>query len=545
MKKIIFTISSLVLVTLISGCSDFLDREKYGRSGTWESKADVESAVVALWSNVSNNAEGVTGRGIMWFECCSDNMTVGRPQDEANQIRNFQMSPTNGRDAKDTWPEMYKVNAKANNLISTVPTMTNVLTEDYINEVLGIAYFWRGLAMLWIAPYYGDNGPNGGIPIVLETTSTADIDSPRPESVIMNYDQIISDMRNAADRLPYLSELPADRAGFPHKAAAWAFAARAALYAASYDNGGHANPEYYYNIVLEMCNNIMALTGADARDLYDDGTDQAFANLWRSENNYCKEYLFSLVGSYVDGPKFHGMSFQNGGWGYYNTWGYYQPTLGLWEAYEEGDQRRDATILYPGQHITFVGHDILFGSADYSISSDTGMTFRKFMSPWEDANCIGVHVNTNGDNSSNDLGMSLIRFADVLLMKAEALIALNGEGDAEAKTLLNRIRRRAGLQEDSQATWAELKNERRCELAFEFMPSRFVDLVRWGDAQSVCAQPTYGISSHWDAASQSVIVDGPVQYDQGRNYDPQKNNVFAIPSAAFDGSINLKQNQGY
>ena len=141
--------------------------------------------------------------------------------------------------------------------------------------------------------------------------------------------------------------------------------------------------------------------------------------------------------------------------------------------------------------------------------------------------------------------MSFIRFADVLLMKAEALIALNGEGDSEAKALLNRIRKRARLPEDSQATWAELKKERRCELAFEFMPSRFVDLVRWGDAQEVCAQPTYGVSSHWDAASSSVVVDGPVQYDSGRTFDPAKNHVFPIPSAAFDGSVNLMQNQGY
>lgn len=538
MKKIILTVSSLALIFVTSGCSDFLERPKYGRSDTWETKEEVESAVVALWSNVSNNAEGVTGRGIMWYECASDNMTVGRPQDEANQIRNFQMSPTNGRDAKETWPEMYKVNAKANNLISTVPTMTAVLTDDYINEVLGIAYFWRGLSMLWIAPYYGDNGPNGGIPIVLETTNPGEIDSPRPSSVIANYDQIISDMREAAKRLPYLSELRPERTGFPHKAAAWAFAARAALYAASYDNGGMANPDKYYGIVIEMCNNIMNLQGADARDLHPD-----FADLWRSENNYCEEYLFSLVGSAQDGPKFHGMSFHNGGWGLYNTWGYYQPTYGLYQAYEEGDERRDATILFPGQHIQFVGRDVVYGNATYNITSDTGMTFRKFMSPWEDSDCIGKHVSTNGDNSSNDLGMCLMRFADVLLMKAEALIATKGEGNADAKELLNRIRKRAGLPEDSGATWAELKNERRCELAFEFMPSRFVDIVRWGDAQKICAEPTYGVASHWDGSQ--VVYDGPVKYDDGRNFDPQKNHVFAIPSAAFNGSIKLEQNQGY
>lgn len=535
MKKIIFTISSLTLAFMFSGCSNFLDTETYGASTSWESQADVDRAVASLWSNVSNDAEGVTGRGIMWYECCSDNMTVGRPQDEANQIRNFTMSATNGRDAKDTWPEMYKVNAKANNLIQIVPTMSQ-LSEAYKTETVGIAYFWRGLAMLWIAPYYGDNGPNGGIPIVLDTTDPSQIDVKRPASVLQNYDQIISDMRDAASRLPYLSGVT--KPGFPHKAAAWAFAARAALYAAQYDSK-------YYDTVIEMCDNVMNLTGADARDLYDDGTSDAFANLWRTENNYSSEYLFSLVGSPVDGPKFHGMSFDNAGWGYYNTWGYYQPTYGLYQAFEEGDERRDATILFPGQHIQFVGHDILFGSAEYSISSDTGMTFRKFMSPWEDADCVGKYVSSNGNNSSNTLGMSLIRFADVLLMKAEALIAKNGEGDSEAKTLLNRIRKRAGLPEDSDATWAQLKNERRCELAFEFMPSRFVDLVRWGDAKAVCAEPTYGLASHWDAATETVVIDGPVIYDNGRTFNPEVNHVFPIPSAAFEGSINLVQNNGY
>ena len=96
----------------MSGCSDFLEVTKYGASTTWENKDDVDRAVAALWSNVSNDSEGVTGRGIMWFECCSDNMTVGRPQAEGNQIRDFKMSPSNGRDAQDNWGAMYQINAR-------------------------------------------------------------------------------------------------------------------------------------------------------------------------------------------------------------------------------------------------------------------------------------------------------------------------------------------------------------------------------------------------------------------------------------------------
>lgn len=536
MKKLITILCTCFAVAIISGCSDFLKVEKYGTSVEWKTEEDVDRAVAALLSYVSNGSEGITGRGIMWFECCSDNLTVGRPQSAAEQIRRFNMSPDNGRDAKDNWKTMYEVNAKANNIIKIVPMMS--LEQAFKERAVANAYFFRGLSMLWISPYYGDNGPNGGIPIILENTEPNAMDSERPASVLQNYEQIIKDFNTAAEKLPLFSQLKEEEYGMPHKAAAWAFAARAALYAAHFD-------AKYYDTVIEMCDKIMGLTGKDKRELFDDGTPDAFAHLWTRENNFSSEYLFSLLGSPVDGPKFHGMSFQNGGWGIYNTWGYFQPTYGLWKAYKEGDRRRDATILSPGQEITFVGQKIVFGDKDHNISSDTGLTFCKFLSPWRDADCIGKEVSTNGDNASNTLGTCLIRFADIVLMKAEALIWKNGEGDGEAVKLLNSIRKRAGLPQDSNATKAELKNERRCELAFEYMPSRHLDLVRWGDAQEAYAQPTQKLPSHWDEASGKVVIDAPVNYDEGRNFNPEIHNVFPIPSYAFDGSVNLKQNIGY
>lgn len=534
-RNILSAVIGIGAAVLFSGCSNFLEVEKYGASTTWKTQDDVDKALAALWSNVSNDSEGVTGRGIMWFECCSDNITVGRPQAEANQIRDFKMSPSNGRDVKDTWGAMYQINAKANNIISIVPDMN--LDQAYKNRAVGTAYFWRGLSMLWIAPYYGDNGPNGGIPIILDTTEPVDMDAPRPASVIDNYRQIISDMLKAAELVPYLSELPDELYGYPHKAACWAFAARAALYASQWDKS-------FYDQVISCCDKVIELAGADKRDLYTSGSTP-FADLWTRANNFSSEYLFSLLGNAVDGPKFHGMSFQQDGWGLYNTWGYYQPTYGLWAAYDENDQRRDATILYPGQHIQFVGVDVEFGSGAYRISSETGITFRKFMSPWKGADCKGKEVNTNGNNASNTLGMSLIRFADVLLMKAEALIYKNGEGDATAKEYLGKIRQRAGLAATNTATWEELKLQRRLELAFEFMPSRHIDLVRWGDAKETYAKPTQKVVSHYDWNTSTVVIDGIENFDNGRTFDPVVNQVFPIPASAFDGAVNLKQNIGY
>ena len=215
LSKYKYMAAGLLLTFSLSGCSDFLEHDPYGLEGSvnfWKTEADVKNALNAFGEFTYN--EGVTGRGLMWFENCSDNLVTGRPQAEAAQIKNFQMSASNGRDAKDTWPAMYQLIAKANDVLRNVPGMK--ISDEVKNNALGQAYFYRAFAYLWIAPFYGDNGPNGGIPIVTENTPTSDLDQPRPSSVLANYDMIISDMDKAAELLPYFSQLADEDYGRPH-----------------------------------------------------------------------------------------------------------------------------------------------------------------------------------------------------------------------------------------------------------------------------------------------------------------------------------------
>ncbi len=541
MKKILMNICLAVSVLSFSGCSDFLDRESYGRDTSWKTDEDVMKAVYALYYFVSPNwSEQICGRGHMWFECASDNILIGRDRPAVDEIREFRMSPSNDQDVQEVWGVMYQNVAKANNIIKLVPDLG--ITPSVKKLALGSAYFFRGFSMLWMVPYYGDD-TNGGIPIILDTTPMDAMDSPRPDHVLKNYDQIIQDFRDAAEELPYFSELSADQYGLPHKAAAWAFAARAALYAAQYDQS-------YYDIVIEMCDKVMSLTGADKRSLYIDPSDKSksFANLWRKEQNHSSEYIFSLEGDVTNGTRYHGVTFVNAGWGLYNTWGYYTPSKELWDAFEEGDQRREATILYPGNHVRFMGRDITFGGycTDGSITSYTtshvsaGLINQKFISPWETGSYS--EVSNQRDKLWNTLNCCLMRYADVMLMKAEALIWTKGEGDAEAKNLLDDIRERAGLPRDSRATKAQLQNERRCELAFEFQPSRHIDVVRWGLAEEYYSKPLHSVVSK--------MVDGRIETEEvevypGRTFNPTYNKVFPIPQTAFNGTVNLTQNKGY
>jgi hypothetical protein len=530
MKKAYNTIAILWLALLFCGCVK--DYESYGpvdSQNFWKTESDLQSALNAFYEYTYQ--EEVTGRGHFWYENCSDNMVTGRVNATADDVKNFVMSASTGR-GNDIWPWMYRIIARANDVLRNVPTMN--IPQAVKDNAIGQAYFFRGYAYLWMAPWYGDNGANGGVPIITEETPALELDMPRPPLVTDNYEMILSDLRRAGELLPSFSQLADADYGRPYKTAAWAFAARAALYASQWD-------AKYYDVVIEMCDKVIGLSGADKRDLYPD-----FTRLFTIENNFSSEYIYSILGNKNDGPKFHGMGFQNAGFGIHNTWGYYQPTAELYKAYEPGDVRRDATILVPGQHIQFIGNDIHWAVNPADVSSTTKLTFRKFMSVFEPADCLGRTVNVSGDNHSNELGQVVMRYADVLLMKAEALIWKNGEGDNTAKSLLNQIRRRANLPENSNATKAELKRERRLELAFEFLPSRHFDLVRWGDAQATYAQPLHGYREPAEGQDRAVFSNWTeVEVWPARSFDPAKHHVFPIPQAAINSAKNLKQNAGY
>lgn len=564
MKYRLFYIGLLFLSSLgIMGCEDFLTYKQYGKPTSdefWKTEEDAIDARNALTNWTAR--EGIDGRGHMWFENCSDNLVTGRPQSEARRIKDFIMTGNNGRDWKDNFSRMYQIIGAANDIFRNVPGMD--ISDKVKNNVLGEAYFWRGFAYLWLAPWYGDNSVNGGIPIVTEKTAIDSLDQERPTTVLKNYDLIIEDFQKSAELLPLFSQVPSNEKGRPHKAAAWGFATRAALYAAQYD-------KKYFATVLKMTKQIMDLGGPDKRELYND-----YTTLFSEKNNFSSEYIYSMLGNSSDGPKFAGMSFQKDGYGWYNTWGYYQPTWELYKAYEEGDKRRKATILLPGEEVEFIGRNVIYAVWPQSYSSSSGMTFKKWMSPFAPPNAPGYTINANGNNASTRMGLPLLRFADILLMRAEALIWTQGEGNAEAKSLINRIRLRAGLPANTNATKEQLKNERRCELAFEFLPSRFIDLVRWKDYAKL-EQPLHGIKVVYDSitgnsgnkvlkiitlkdkdgkplidALTNETKEGPiiqklekVKIWNSRSFDPNKNHVFPIPAEDVAKSKNLKQNVGY
>ena len=139
-----------------------------------------------------------------------------------------------------------------------------------------------------------------------------------------------------------------------------------------------------------------------------------------------------------------------------------------------GNDRLVRSILEYNQEFQYFGETRRFYT---DTNLDVGFQINKYMDPFKhkDADIEG-YVNTNGNWPTARINFPLIRFAEMLLFRAEAYLMTDQSGAIED---LNRIRRRSNLTElTGTVTMTDLYHERRCELAFEYTDHLF-DLKRW------------------------------------------------------------------
>ena len=151
------------------------------------------------------------------------------------------------------------------------------------------------------------------------------------------------------------------------------------------------------------------------------------------------------------------------GWG----WGFATPTQGLYDAYSTTDTRRDATII----HRDMTLYD------GYYVGPNTENKFYNYK----------AYSSNYRDQASTDVNIRYLRYAEVLLIKAEAMNEL-GQTSA-AIPFLNQVRNRANIGNTPATSQSDVRldiwKQRRLELAFEH--DRWFDLVRTGQAQAAMA----------------------------------------------------------
>ena len=548
MKKVMkakYLLTAAFSLALLSSCSDFLDVQPEGSPTTsqyFTNDDQAVDAIDALYAPI--HQENLFGREIFWEQAAACDVVWGRSRGYSD-LATFRYTGDESP-LRTTYNNFMTVISRANWVVEKLlekqgrTTLTAVETRS-----LGEAYFMRAFAHFYIAYRYGTD--KQGVPFTRYEDYEGGYDNSIPKqqaSVVDNYKLIIEDLDNAIKYLPKFEEYGTDDRGRAHQAAAVAYKAKVYAYWATWDKSQWQN-------VISMVDELETKYGRDLAPNYDDIFSSDFSNFWT------KEYLFGIAGNGGDNPggsEFPGVILENKGWGVYNGWGQNKPSYDIHEEMVKdgkGNDRIKRTLLEYGQEFQFFGETRKF----YSTSDfESGFMINKYMDAfkYENADKAG-YVSTNGDWPTTRLNMPLIRFAEMLLFRAEAYLA-TGHAD-KAATDLNRIRTRSHLTPISgNATWADIYHERRCELAFEFTDHLY-DLKRWyhsGDA-AIKALAAKELNSHPRARHYADRSDPNSTFTIGDYGDYQNKAAyqdymiaFPYPSTEITKSGGaLKQNDGY
>lgn len=445
----------ILIVGLNQSCSDdFVDVKPTSDNSEdfFNSEQDYQNALIGAYDLLQS-----TYLNVMLGEIASDNTLAGG--ESATDVIGIQEvddmihTPLNAQ-LRDIWSWMYAGVNRANYILE----FKDKIDFAGKNEILAQATFLRAYYYFELVKWFGDvpmavdKRIQFGEQFTIDRTPKAEV-----------YAQIELDLMYAADNLPYVQSVP----GRVTKGAAQALLGKAYLYQNKFDEAATvlenliANGPYdlvsNYNTIFEEAgeNNIESVFEVQ----YFDGQGAGFGCLQCSEGNVAVG--FSGVRAYV-GPDFTpGFSFN-------------VPVQEAVDAFENGDLRKDVAILDIEAWATATG-------ATYGTGYEhTGYFNRKYIPRTRSTNAQGDRNLTNPNN------YRAIRFADVLLMAAEAFNRKSSPDDTKARTYLNRVRARAfgntsNNITSSGATLTEnIFNERRVELLGE--GHRFFDLVRTGKA---------------------------------------------------------------
>ncbi|MBC8173847.1 MAG: RagB/SusD family nutrient uptake outer membrane protein [Chitinophagales bacterium] len=488
-----FSIPAILIISLtISSCKkEFLEVSPQGALTEAlfpQTEADAFLAMNAVYGSQHNWSYWSGGFPIL--DIMSDDSRKGSTSGDAarlNLVDNFTFTPT----LTDIFPwysALYQSVKSANVVIERIPPieMDETLKTRYIAEARFLrAMFYFNLVRAW-----------GDVPKV--TTVVSDPDLPRsPKSEIYN-EIIIPDLLEAINNLPEKSDYNSADLGRATKGAAKALLAKVYLYLDDY-----VNASLY---ALEVISSGQYSLEPD------------FSNAFSLAGQFGTESVFEVgARPFEEGPLLGGSQFANtqGVRGVPNKgWGFNRPSIDLMNSFETGDLRKDKTIIFLNETIdgVLIIGDVATNDVTYTDETATDTL---------EIECYNQKVWVPGTTTVDEWGYNvrILRYADVLLMAAEAL---NENGNsADALIYLNQIRERAGLSAsatvDQTLLREEILNERRHELSME--GERFYDLVRTDNA---------------------VEVLGPLGFIAG------KNELFPIPQSEIDLSGGtITQNPGW
>lgn len=524
MKKIL--LMAITALFALSSCDDFLDSENYTEANTGNYPAsanDLNRELAALYGVM--NQYSTDPLQSPWFVpyLMSDDANGGGGTGDVESHAVSHLMSNKDELYSNAWHCTYVGIARANAIIYSVDAFDWSGNENTRNQLLGEAYFMRGLFYLWGVQFWGD--------IPAYWAPAAPDPCPQVSAEEVTYPHILADFVSAMNLMQHGATTQGD--GHATKAAAEGYLARAYMFYQGFYkkagelatanleavelpeqegvngaltkeqvvsaledaiNGGGYSLVEDYRLLWQYTNQLTAPDYAYVADLHTAGKYWAgngnseemfqvqFGNMasWNGTTAMGFTNMTSLYCSLRSDADESGR--KNGGietlpFGY--GWGQGVINDNLWNDWSDSDPRKQATILDAESELQHFAYTT-------SCSEETGYYNKKWMavtcseSTWDaegDAyTWWGVYRKQNTEKASNN-GNSHQgdHFADIILLRLADVMLMHSELTGTA-TWMNKVRERVGLSATTYS-WANIKNERRFELAGEGL--RFNDLRRW------------------------------------------------------------------
>lgn len=504
MKTNIYKSLVLAVTCLFAGCAD-LEEQPVGLlapESLFNSEKDVETAIFGAYGWIAS--ERLYGRqfvtSIMLRGDMVDIGDRGTPA-ERQQVNDFNMDDNNGM-VRAYWPYWYQVVSAANAAIAGAESLE--LDETVSNQLIAEARFVRAFSYYHLVRVFGD------IPyidyFITDPEAVKDI-SKTPEEEV--YQGILADLAFAKEHLP--DNQPNNVRSRPTKGTAAAYLASVNLTLADYQK---AYEEATWVI--------------DNKDRFGYALEADYQNLYRAEiADNIKEPIFSV--------DFLGQ--QNGSGGANDDimppmtgirgadnlgWSVCVPSMAVYNTWDERDYRKSVSF----EDEALVGGVMVPYTEFQNTQRPHIAKYRRFPG------------NSNSDGRYSDNNYSAMRYAEVLLIAAEAAAEVNNGPTEEAVSLVNEIRERArnaagqmnSFPEDVQSGMDKdafidlVLEERRIELSFEY--KRWYDIKRrqLGDE----------------------VFKGVNSLEPHDNFDAARDYLMPLPRIELDVNPNLApQNPGY
>ncbi|MDR0422929.1 MAG: RagB/SusD family nutrient uptake outer membrane protein [Proteiniphilum sp.] len=560
--KHLFIISTFISLITFAGCSDFLEEDVRGKENLdtyFQNEAEAVSFVNGCYSALKYDDWWQVNTLWLLSDMCSDDCWMGNTSQASDyhSLSHFQSTGQSNGLISNFWQYRYKGILKCNIAIERIPEAP-IVNEKMKERLLAEARFLR-------AYFYFELVKNfGGVPLITGFLMPEEVEGITRAEADRVYTFIEADLNAAAAALPQRSEYsPADR-GRATRGAALGLLGKAYLYQEKWEEARTA----LKTIILDD----------------DEPAEYAllpdFGDVWSVDHNNSVESLFEVQymydGVYSLGGSMTVITGARNGPG--DGWSWCQPTSHLEKAFlDAGDTERLKWTVIKSGCTEIAGEDNFGIFIENSKKMDTyGSYLEKY--GW-DEDCYIIDPKDHKSARINrkffvpvdkrpevyninkiPLNHRILRYADVLLMYAEACNEAGGEGaDAQARRALNEVRRRAKLGDVAESVGGSalrkaIREERRLELALEH--NRLYDIRRWSDdngKKMICnLMGPDGSFVKYNTSETSAPPDRFERENQGEasdkgiTFDEERDLLFPIPLYEItmsNGSI--RQNPGW